>query len=659
MSDTSSLTAEEALKQASANRDAGDVEAAERLYRSVLRDDPRNAQAQKELHKLLKGKKKPAAKGRRQPKQKQRPAKKSQQTVTVVQPPGEELDGLVALYQAGRWSDTETRAKQLLKKYPSATIVLDILGTVLSRQGQFDDAADAYRRILALTPDHAEAHSNLGNALKELGRFDEAIGSFQRALEINPRLAGAQCNLGSALKSLGRLDEAVSCFRQALSIDPTFAEAHNNLGNALKDLGQFDEAIACYRKALKVRPDFAMAYNNLGNLYEKTNDVEKARECTKKARDLNPGSPGINLSWAVLLRREGKTKEAIQVLEPFAAAAIPYRSLIPIHNELGKLYDREKNSQKAFQHFSRANELHAHSQIARSFSKDAFLAAVKQAEALLGSGWIDTRQTAPQDQPIEAPAFIVGFPRSGTTLLDQILDSHPGIQVMEEKPVISGIAERIKTAFGPYPSALAELRPTDLQELRDSYFARVQEHLTREPDTLLVDKLPLNICQIPLISQLFPDAKIIVALRHPCDVVLSNFMQYFQLNDAMANFFTVADAAHCYAQVMGLWQKCAQQLPLNYRTLKYESLVADFEGEVRTLLEFLDLPWDEAVLHYSDHASQRGAINTPSYQAVTEPINRRAMFRWKRYEEQLRPAFGELAPFIESFGYSGTEAQAS
>jgi hypothetical protein len=137
--------------------------------------------------------------------------------------------------------------------------------------------------------------------------------------------------------------------------------------------------------------------------------------------------------------------------------------------------------------------------------------------------------------------------------------------------------------------------------------------------------------------------------------VLSNFMQAYKINDAMANFFTLKDAAHCYAQVMGLWQHCVAALPMRFHMVRYESLVADLESEVRVLLDFLGVGWDAAVLEHAEHARARGVINTPSYQSVTEPLYQRAKYRWKRYEKEIAPHLGALQPFIEAFGYAEEE----
>ncbi len=490
--------------------------------------------------------------------------------------------------------------------------------------------------------------NNLGGVLQAQGKLDEAVAIYKKAIAIKPGSADAHYNLGNALKEQGKLDEAVANYQQAISINPDFAQAHHNLAYALQEQGRMEEAVASYQKAISVNPDFAQAYTNIGLLYEKMNELTEAEKYIAKALGISPGAANITYAQAVILRRKGEIDEAIRLLESFASKNIPDPIVAKnIHFELGRLYDRKKNSEKAFHHFSHGNRLHAKSYQSTVARKDEFLADINTSKRTLSHDWVRSWSNIPLKQET-TNAFIVGFPRSGTTLLDQILDSHPGIQVMEEKEAIDDV---IQSIAGDYPQSLASLTESDVEQLRELYFKAVDGYISRDPDTILVDKFPLNIRHIPLIVRLFPDARIILAMRHPCDVVLSNFMQNYKINNAMANFFTIEDSALAYEQVMGLWQKSVSLLPVNCHTVKYESLVADFNNEVGQLLKFLGVDWDDAVLEFDSHAKKRGTIKTPSYQSVTEPIYQRAKYRWKRYEDQLKPVMNDLKPFIEAFAY--------
>ena len=246
---------------------------------------------------------------------------------------------------------------------------------------------------------------------------------------------------------------------------------------------------------------------------------------------------------------------------------------------------------------------------------------------------------------------MVGFLRSGTTLLDQILDSHPRVQVMEERLALEAVEQAIQAGPAGYPGALPGLTDNDLEKLRKLYFTEVDKQFSRSPGQLFVDKRPLNTAHLPLIQRLFPAARIIFACRHPCDVVLSNFMQYYNLTDAMANFFSLGDTVHLYQQLMTLWFDCSELLDLNFHTVRYESLVSDTEAELQKLFAFLEIDWDESVLDFHQRAAEKDIINTPSYEQVTRPIYAEARYRWHRYRQQLEPFLEELEPFSRKLGY--------
>ncbi len=252
----------------------------------------------------------------------------------------------------------------------------------------------------------------------------------------------------------------------------------------------------------------------------------------------------------------------------------------------------------------------------------------------------------------DAPVFLVGFPRSGTTLLEQILDCHPALQALEEMPAAAAMEQVFLGWVGDRVEAIADLEPLQISELRQAYFAETARHLERRPGTTLVDKLPLNLIRVPLIWRVFPNARFILALRHPCDVCLSCFMQSFAANEAMSSFYTLENTVRTYAEVMGLWQDYTRALPLRYHAIRYEDMVTDFEKETRALLDFLGVGWNEAVLNHTEHARQRSNINTPSYHQVTQPIYLHAKYRWRRYAREFEPMMPILRPFMERFGYT-------
>jgi hypothetical protein len=218
---------------------------------------------------------------------------------------------------------------------------------------------------------------------------------------------------------------------------------------------------------------------------------------------------------------------------------------------------------------------------------------------------------------------------------------------MEEKDALQDVIRMVPG----YPNALKTLNQDDLIMLKARYFESVFHAIPRDNRCLLIDKFPLNICHIPLIIRLFPNAKIILSLRHPYDVVLSNFMQEYRLNPAMANFLDLADTARTYARVMALWMEYEAFFKITYHSIRYEDLVADTENQIRGALAYLDVDWEPSVLDFYSHAKKKEIINTPSYEAVTQPIYESSTYRWKRYEKALGPVIDSLRRMMTAFGY--------
>jgi hypothetical protein len=245
--------------------------------------------------------------------------------------------------------------------------------------------------------------------------------------------------------------------------------------------------------------------------------------------------------------------------------------------------------------------------------------------------------------------FVVGFPRSGTTLLDQMLDAHPALQVYEEKPLLDAVAAKLEQRPGGLRKALENFNAADAALLRKLYFDTAAQFAPRTG--VLVDKNPLNIARLQLIQQVFPKAKIILALRHPCDVVLSCFMQNFRFTEATRGFWTLQDTAQLYDQILTLWQAQRQRLQPEVLEIRYENLIQDLEGHARQLCAFLGLDWQPKMLDYAAHAQTR-RISTPSYAQVVQPIYQGAKDRWRNYQAQFAPIMAQLQPHIDALGYT-------
>jgi tetratricopeptide (TPR) repeat protein len=636
------MTIEQALDRAAQHHDAGDLNNAQLLYQRILQSEQNHPVAINVLGVIAfqQGKKDIA---------------ESYFSRAISIKP----DYTDALYNLGNALKAQGRPEEAIARYGEA-IALDPahvdahynLGNVLKDMGRLEKALVHYRHAIDCQPEHADAHNNLGNTLNTLARLEEALPHYQKAIAIRPSYASAYYNLGTVLQALGRHTEAVPHYQKAIQLRPDLAVAYNNLGTALRSLERLDEAISHYQRAIALQPNFAEAHNNLGACYERTNRLEAAEQSNKKALRIIPDDQNSRLLKAVLLRRGGQDKEALHILESLDSARLSENFAVRRFFELGKLLDREQDSARAFKAFSAGNLLQAGSEVAARVSKTRYSSRIAAIYDSLSASWVDSWAPFSESDESDSPIFLIGFPRSGTTLLDQILDSHPRVQVMEERRAFASVVNAIQARPGGYPDALHALSEAEILKLRALYFESVDQHFTRMPGHFFVDKFPLNIEYLPLIHRLYPAARIILACRHPCDVVLSNFMQNYQLNDAMANFLTIADTVKLYKQVMTLWLRCTQLLPLNVHSVRYESLVSNFDPEVGDLFEFLDITWDDAVLKFHQHAVEKEIINTPSYEQVSQPLYTSACYRWQRYQDQLAPFMDDLAPLIEKFGYA-------
>ena len=249
------------------------------------------------------------------------------------------------------------------------------------------------------------------------------------------------------------------------------------------------------------------------------------------------------------------------------------------------------------------------------------------------------------------PVFLIGFPRSGTTLLDTILRTHKSIQVIEEKSLVDELINHLNKSTGGEFLKLNLIEKNLIKELRSFYFERRKDFVSYENKTIVVDKMPLNIFYIPELKKIFPNSKFIFAMRNPCDVVLSCFMQPFQPNEAMNNFFNLEDTAKFYDLVMKLWKKYCDTFNLNLNILKYEDVVNNFDYTLKNLLKFLEVPWSDDLRNFYLTASKRGIIHTPSYTQVNMPLYSNSIGRWKNYNKQFSSVNSILSKWMKIFEY--------
>ena len=379
-------------------------------------------------------------------------------------------------------------------------------------------------------------------------------------------------------------------------------------------------------------------------MLEKANRLDELDILIAQAKAAQVSDDEIAFLHALVISRKGDTAKALEIAQAIRSRAVHPTTLAQF---IGQQADRAGKIDQAILAFEDMNNAMAQSPMGVGVDRNAYQRAIEGLTNQTTSDWLSRWPVVPAINEPRAPVFLVGFPRSGTTLLDTILMGHSATHVLEEIPII----ETVSKAVGDI-SRIGELGVDEIAEMRALYFAELKKASPPPPGKLVIDKNPLSMIRIPLIYRLFPDAKIILAMRHPCDVVLSCYMQNFKPTEAMASFLDLSNASRTYDRIFNYWEKCQKVFPLNVHMLRYEAMVEDLETEMRPLFAFLGLPWEDGVLDHQKTATNRGYIRTPSYAQVTERIYSSASGRWARYRSQMKEVLPTLQPWVERYGYS-------
>jgi Flp pilus assembly protein TadD len=480
------------------------------------------------------------------------------------------------------------------------------------------------------------ANQIAGVAALEMSDLAAAKAHLQRASAAAPKDANILNALGIALKRGGDGERARQAFKRAGELGA--GEAWRNLGNLEGEANGVDAAIAAYRAAVGANGDDAAAHASLAQMLERRHALKEARSHAERALQLDGNSDIARLALAQVMVREKAFADAeatALALAERVGSSKTNRALA--WGIVGEARDRLDRAHEAFAAFEHTNVLltELHGRLLQDAHLPYHPDGVRRMMAMLDA----PQPLAPSSFAAHAPIFLVGFPRSGTTLLDQILSSHSRLFCLEEREIFAESVADLLTG--------ASLEHLDIEARRAAYWQRVREPLGNR---LLVDKLPLNIIFLPLIARVFPDAKIIFVLRDPRDVILSCFQQRFGMNAAMAQFLDLGNAAAYYDLVMSLMEACHARLPLKVHQVRYEDVVADLEEEARALTAFLGLPFEPSMLAFRETAIARD-INTPSARQVIEPLYNRSIGRWRRYSEDLAPALPTLNRWSARYGY--------
>jgi Flp pilus assembly protein TadD len=480
------------------------------------------------------------------------------------------------------------QGEALAKQFPNVLVIANLLGAVNAGLGRLEEAVASYSKALQIKPDYADAHNNLGVALDALGKSEEAVASYHKALQIKPDYAEAHNNLGATLNALGKSEEAVASYHKALQIKPDYAEAHNNLGGALIDLGKPEEAVSSLTNALRIKPDYAEAHRNLSTV--------------KKYQDGDP--------------------QTHQMLELVERHNLSDEDRMHLNFALGKAHGDIGNHDKAFIYLLDGNRLR----------KEELKYEISSAQAPFAK----IRSTFSEDVPTldvlkeskgargQQPIFILGMPRSGTTLVEQILASHSQVYGAGELALLGQSVNTVDWNSTQFSS-------DQLLSIRESYLSGLTK--IGAPEQYITDKMPLNFMLIGLIFAALPEAKLVHVKRDARATCWSNFRQYFS-RKGTGFAYDLQDVAKFYRMYIDLMAFWHEKFPGRIYDLNYELLTEYQEDETHKLIEFVGLDWEDQCLEF--HKAKR-AIRTASATQVRRKMYQGSSDEWRKYEKHLKP----------------------
>ena len=539
-----------------------------------------------------------------------------------------------AFTDQGKLDDAVACYRRVLELTPGAATAHYNLGAALRDQGKFDEAVACYRRALKLWPDYAQAHTNLGNALQDQGKLDEAIACYRRARELMPEVAVAHYNLGVALVEQGKLEEAVACYRRALELQPDYTEAYNNLGLALSDQGNLDEAVACYRRALELKPEVAERHNNLGNALAEMGDLRGAEDAFRAAVRHNPRFALAHYALAGLLGARLSDEDLAAQHRLLQEADLPDAQRLLLHFGLAHVLDARGEYAEAAAHLDRGHALQRAEwrRCGQAYDPKEHQTLVTQMITACTPEFFD--RVSGFGLESEIPVFVVGLPRSGTTLVEQILASHCQVFGAGETTLVHETAVALRAPGADFIQGLGRLN----REMAGHFASQHLEKLCALHRTALriVDKMPGNYVYLGVLASLFPRAKLIHCRRDLRDVAVSCWMTHFLETRWADKEEHIALLFHEYQRIMEHWRKV---LPSPVLEVDYEETVADLEGVARRLVAWCGLEWEPKCLEF--YRTKR-PVKTASAVQVRRPVYKTSVGRWKHYEQALAPLLARL-----------------
>ena len=532
------------------------------------------------------------------------------------------------LKSLGRFDEAEACHREAVRLQPAFAEAWYNLGVALQAQDRLQDAADAYRRAVASRPDYVKAYVNLAGVVYEQGGFDEAIAACEAALARKPALSEAWVTLARALAAADRLDAAVDRLNEALQFAPQDPDLLSVMGDVLAEQGELDAAERVYGQALRQAPGRAEVYGNLGHIAQTRGDHAKALQCFEQALELEPGFAGAYSGMANSRSFGPEDNQLITKIEAaLARNGLSRKDKIALHFALGKIYDDSKRYEEAFTHYRAGNMLKRRT---LEFDRGKHERNTDAIISVFTKTYLQ-RADAAHAHDSEVPIFIVGMPRSGTTLVEQILSSHPEVAAGGELPHLNKVINSIPVRFhtpAAYPECMHHLDADARRALAGDYLDRLPRR--EQGQIRITDKLPGNYLHLGFIASVFSRARIVHCRRDPMDVCLSI---YFQLFDKLHPYaYDLDDVGFYYREYQRLMDHWRLTLGERLFEVDYQELVDQPEAASRALIGYCGLEWNDRCLAFHENRRQ---VKTASQWQVRQPIYRRSLNRWRHYETHL------------------------
>jgi tetratricopeptide (TPR) repeat protein len=621
----------------------GGIEEAKKLYSMILKDSPQNQEAKQELLAL-------------------KDLKDNQE------PPQSNIQSIVALYSNGQTQEALVDIEALVKDFPNSPLLYNIRAACYKANGQMDDSVKDYEKAITLKPDYAEAYYNLGVTLRELGQIDAAKKSYEKALAIKHEYPLAHNNLGSILLDLGSIDSAVDHFEWAVAFKPNYAEALNNLGVVERQQEKFYQAIKSFEKAINIQPNYVQAHSNLGNTLQELGQHDAAMTCYEKAVAINPNHAPCYIDIGLVHYEKGQIDDAIKFYEKSLAInpniAYAYNNLCNIKKytinkkqitkmqsllssdklspsdriylcfALAKVNENLDNQDELFKYLHEANRLRKQE---LNYSLDRSKTLFSSVKEMFSSAYSDIGRSLSSEPSTFKPIFIVGMPRSGTTLVEQIISSHHAVHGAGELSTLTKIIGPIATNH--VNQGMNKLPEKAFLSIREQYLDVLSN--LNVPESVITDKLPGNFLYIGFILTAFPEAKIVHMKRDARAICWSIYKENFIKtgNGYSYNIDDLAGFYGLYTDLMDFWH---QLFPGKIYDMCYEDLTINQEEETRKLLQYCNLDWDDNCLSF--HKNKR-TVKTLSSLQVREKMYQGSSEAWKKYEAHLKPLIKALSTY--------------